>query len=272
MADLLFKSSWTSLVFEGRNKHYGAFELRQSYERHMLSALFCTLIAVGLITGVVFAIKSAAGPAPIPLIDGNTLTIVEFRSDPEVYTMPKSPEALPKATRKSSNSTPTAVAPDQSRATAANTPSTTTPTELGNTGTETPTAAGSGETNSGNAEPGITGTEAGPSGTAIDNTIDVSAFAEVMPQFNGNLKAYIANEFDYPSMAVSHGIEGKVLVEVILDEEGKIRKAKILRSLGYGCDEEALRVVYAMPKWEPARVGNRPVKIKMVIPITLKLQ
>lgn len=270
MADLLFKSSWTSIVFEGRNKHYGAFELRQSYDRHMLSALFCTLLSVGLITGIVFTLKWVAGTSTIPSLDENSPTIVEWRSDPEVYTMPKAKETLPKAKSSSSNSTPTSVAADQTTTAAKTTQAIATPIEVSNEGSTITTATEPSGTNTSDMNLGITGTEAGSTGT--ETTWDASAFAEVMPHFNGNLKAYIANEFNYPSMAVSHGIEGKVLVEVILDEEGKIRKAKILRSLGYGCDEEALRVVYAMPKWEPARVGNRPVKIRMVIPITLKLQ
>jgi len=100
-------------------------------------------------------------------------------------------------------------------------------------------------------------------------------FVEQMPNYkssNDNLMAFISKNIKYPEVAKSAGIEGKVMVEFVIDKQGKVRNAKVLKGIGSGCDEEALRVINMMKDWEPGKQAGKPVNVKMVIPIHFKLQ
>ena len=96
-----------------------------------------------------------------------------------------------------------------------------------------------------------------------------------MPVFPGGdheLIRYIADNLDYPKDAMESGIEGRVFVKIIVEPNGSISNAKIIRGLGYGCDEEAVRVVESMPNWKPGRKNGETVRVNMAIPVNFKLQ
>lgn len=81
----------------------------------------------------------------------------------------------------------------------------------------------------------------------------------LVPQFPGgkdSLSLFIKNHTKYPSSARKHGINGTVQVTFIVTKAGEITKARIYKSLGYGCDEEALRIVKIMPHWKPGMMGR----------------
>jgi periplasmic protein TonB len=90
------------------------------------------------------------------------------------------------------------------------------------------------------------------------------------PQFPGGQKAltrYLDQQVRYPKAAAKAGITGRVFASFVIDTVGRISQAAILRGLGYGCDEEAIRVVEQMPRWIPGRLYNRPVSVKYNLPI-----
>ena len=96
-----------------------------------------------------------------------------------------------------------------------------------------------------------------------------------MPVFPGGdheLIRYIADNLDYPKDAMESGIEGRVFVKIIVEPNGNISNAKIIRGLGYGCDEEAIRVVESMPNWKPGRKNGETVRVNMAVPVNFKLQ
>jgi periplasmic protein TonB len=93
---------------------------------------------------------------------------------------------------------------------------------------------------------------------------------EQQPQFPGGQKAltrYLDQQVRYPKAAAKAGITGRVFASFVIDTVGRISQAAILRGLGYGCDEEAIRVVEQMPRWIPGRLYNRPVSVKYNLPI-----
>lgn len=81
------------------------------------------------------------------------------------------------------------------------------------------------------------------------------------------LISYLKNTLQYPEDAEKKGIEGIVSLSFIIDEKGNVLEPKIVRDIGGGCGEEALRVVSEMPVWEAGREKNRPVKTKMTLPV-----
>jgi TonB family protein len=93
---------------------------------------------------------------------------------------------------------------------------------------------------------------------------------EQNPEFKGgyeNMQKYLKQNLIYPSDAVKRGISGTVFVQFVISETGKVSNAKILRGIGGGCDEEALRVVRSMPDWIPGRIYGKVVKVMFQIPV-----
>lgn len=100
--------------------------------------------------------------------------------------------------------------------------------------------------------------------------------ADIMPQFPGGeaaLDNYIQTSIQYPQQALNNDKEGTVFVRFAIDENGKVMKATILgNQLGYGLDEEALRVVNDMPAWMPGKIKGKTVKVYYTLPIAYTLQ
>ena len=108
---------------------------------------------------------------------------------------------------------------------------------------------------------------------ALDNE-PVYTEVDQLPVFDGGLTAlykHISDNIKYPEQARIKGIEGKVFVEFIISKDGSIKNTRILRGINPDCDSEALRVVSQMPSWKPAVYKDHVVNIKMVLPITFKL-
>lgn len=100
------------------------------------------------------------------------------------------------------------------------------------------------------------------------------SIVEKNPEFPGGvheLYKYLRETINYPDSAKIAGIQGKVLVSFVVRETGKIDSVKVLRGIGGGCDEEALKVLKAMPDWIPGKQRNQPVNVQMVLPIEFKL-
>ena len=95
-----------------------------------------------------------------------------------------------------------------------------------------------------------------------------------MPSFPGGDEAYfryMKENTSYPTWAREAGIEGVVYVEFVVDTHGEVSNAKVIRKIGGGCDEEALRVVKNMPVWNPGLQLNKPVPVIMSLPVHFKL-
>lgn len=99
--------------------------------------------------------------------------------------------------------------------------------------------------------------------------------AEVMPEFPGGeqaLSKYIENNIDYPQDAIDVNKEGTVRVSFVIDEKGNVVKpATEGTALGDGLDEEAVKVINQLPAWKPGTVKGRPVKTRLMLPITFQL-
>ena len=104
-----------------------------------------------------------------------------------------------------------------------------------------------------------------------DEIFDV---VETMPTPPGGMEGwnkYLSQNLKYPTQARRMGIEGTVYVVFVVNTDGSIQDVEILRGIGGGCDEEAMRVVKAAPNWEPGKQRGRPVRVKMRLPIRFKL-
>lgn len=83
---------------------------------------------------------------------------------------------------------------------------------------------------------------------------------------------YVGSKLKYPAQATRMGVEGKVYVEFVINRDGTIVDVRVVRGIGAGCDEEAVRVVQSSPPWNPGKQRGKPVRQKYTLPIQFKLQ
>jgi len=102
---------------------------------------------------------------------------------------------------------------------------------------------------------------------------DVFTVVEQTPQFPGGMEAfyeYLSTNLKYPEEAIKNQAEGKVYVEFVVEKNGDLSNVRAVKGVGYGCDEEAVRVVKNAPAFEPGEQRGRKVRVKMVLPIMFK--
>lgn len=98
---------------------------------------------------------------------------------------------------------------------------------------------------------------------------------EEMPEFPGGMNEllkYLAKSIKYPVIAQENGIQGRVICAFVVNRDGSIVDAEVLRGVDPSLDKEALRVIMAMPKWKPGKQRGKPVRVKYTVPVTFRLQ
>jgi protein TonB len=104
---------------------------------------------------------------------------------------------------------------------------------------------------------------------------EIFTVVESMPEFPGGMGAlmkYLAENIKYPPLAKESGIQGRVFINFVVEPNGAISNVKVLRGIGGGCDEEAVRVVEAMPKWKAGMQRGKPVRVSYNLPVKFTLQ
>ena len=103
----------------------------------------------------------------------------------------------------------------------------------------------------------------------------VYQICEQMPEFPGGVEAlmdFVAKNVVYPQEAMDKEISGRVYVSFVIEKDGSVNEVKVMKGIGGGCDDEAVRVIKAMPKWKPGKQDGKPVRVSYMMPITFKLQ
>lgn len=94
---------------------------------------------------------------------------------------------------------------------------------------------------------------------------------ETMPSFKGNMNKWLKDNVKYPILAQENGISGRVFVAFVIEVDGSITDVKVARAVDPSLDKEAVRVVKAMPKWNPGKQRNKPVRVAFTVPINFTL-
>ena len=110
-----------------------------------------------------------------------------------------------------------------------------------------------------------------------DDVVEQEIFkiVEEMPSFPGGeqkLMEFVGKNIKYPQIARETGIQGRVFVNFVVEPDGSVSNVSVLRGIGGGCDEEAMRVVKSMPKWKPGKQRGKAVRVSYQIPVFFKLQ
>jgi len=255
------------IIFENRNKNYGAYQLRRTYNDHMAKAMYLTIIII-----LTFIVSSnILAKTKLKIIEP---IVINVKPDSLIIiNLPSIPKTKPNFnTQNHKFKTTKVVAPrivnDNEDIKEINVP-TVDEIRLVSIGTET---------SDGDTLANVNGNEQGDmiktgtlNGSSESTYVD---FAEVMPSFPGGaekLYKYLQKNINYPSIARENRIEGTVIVGFIVSQFGEILNVEAMRTIGGGCDEEAVRVISRMPKWNPGQHRNKTVAVKYSLPLKFKL-
>lgn len=263
----VLQTDYLDLIYNHRNKAYGGYELRKHYNRRIGKA--ASFFFLGLCAIVSFSFVTADHTVTAPL---NKVQIVFTAID--IHTaIPKAiPRVLPPVMPASSAATKSATfIPEITHDN--HVPPDAPPTEIkipGNTKTGTSVSGSSAAgTSSGNTNTDGRATTIIPS--VIIPPAPPAKWVSQMPEFNGELSAYLAAHLKYPEVARSQGIQGQVIIQFVVNEDGSVSDAKVVRGIGGGCDEEALRMTKSMPKWKPGKQNGTAVKVFFILPVRFEL-
>jgi protein TonB len=251
--------SWDDLIFENRNKAYGAYAIRQSYQEGVFKGILTStgIIVAVFILAVFFNGKSILPPLPKgPIVEPGSVPYIK-RDLPK-----EQPRTEPQQNTRR-DLTPVAVVNN--------------PDSVANQPESTPASTGTEGTGNGPVS-SDTGTGGVPEGTvteAIEKPNQVFTHVEVMPSYRGGYEKMmktLSRNMKYPASARRTGKEGTAYVEFVVDNEGNIQDVKVLRGFDMACDKEALRIVSLLTEWNPGLQNQLAVNVKLVLPIKFKLE
>ncbi|RDV14114.1 energy transducer TonB [Pontibacter diazotrophicus] len=268
-SNLAAKASLDDIVFEGRNKAYGAYLLRKLYNNHITKAAIIATVLFLLFISI---------PLIAKMIEGEEEEVVVERIVTEVDLAPPPPidEATPPPPPPPPPDLPPP--PPPVRATVKYTPPVVKRDEEVQQEEEIPDVEVLEE-----VDAGIETVEGDPDAPMdlgeIDGTSDVVAevveekpytYVEQMPEFPGGeteMLRYLGKNIRYPAAAQRAGIEGIVVLSFVISRTGEISEIEVIKNLGGGTDEEAVRVVKSMPKWTPGKQNGRTVPVRYTLPV-----
>jgi len=268
----LYKTEWLELVFQNRNKTYGAYELRlhnnQTTVKSLIiaSILFTSLIISPMVYDQLFHVDVIADN---PIVEDPITVVNLMKADakvPEVASAPKAP-IINHAT----------IANPPLRVVQAERVTIEAPTQVELSQAEISSMTSAGEQGSGLNQVDV---PAGNGGTGIaetppvDNTVHALSTIEAYPEFPGGQAAFakfMSRNLRFPNMAIEAGIFGKVFVSFIIEKNGELSNIKIMKGIGAGCDEEAIRVLSKSPKWKAGVQNDQNVRVMYTIPINFQL-
>ncbi|MDR3188174.1 MAG: energy transducer TonB [Prevotellaceae bacterium] len=262
---------WTELIFEGKNQAYGAFYLRRtSWRRHVLA-----LLIMAAFTGLVMLI-----PFLVETVKKTREYLGGVDTQVELATIKEAPE-IPKEVIKTE---PEAPPPPPLKSSIKFTPPVITDDDKVRDDEQMASQEHLSETKVTISIANITGDDDNPNAVDIAElnehkvvVADEQPFmaVEQMPQFPGGdraLRKFLAENTRYPALAQENNIQGRVVIRFVVGKDGSVDRVEVLQGLDRVCDEEAIRVVKAMPKWIPGRHNGRAVPVVYTVPIVFKLQ
>ncbi len=270
----LYETSWTDIVFENRNKEYGAYHLRQENAKTSLFALFigASLLTAAVSIPMVYNYLNPENGTIIscPIAESDPVVVSDF----DAYVPPKTEEEapMPKVTQPITENIITQqqlINPIITRPTEATAEPIATNDALKNI-TDNSTA------NTGGTGVG-TGTSTG-TGTGVDapsvpnNTIMNSAVLDKKPEFPGGINkfyTYVGNNFEKPELDSEMAI--RVSVSFVIEKDGSMTDIRVIKDPGYGLGAEAIRVLKSLKtKWSPGILDGKPVRTSYNLPITIQ--
>jgi protein TonB len=254
----IYTNEWCDMVFEGRNKEYGAYEDRKkSSKRHGLALI----IAVSVFTiGVSAPVLIKALKPERKVRNVEVTSLADIKIDKPIENKIEEPPPPPPM-KNTVKFTPPEVTTEEV------TEEVKTVDELKDTKAQISVADVKGSDDANAVDVADL--------KVVEEKEEPLQFVEQMPEFPGGTDAmmkFLNSNIRYPSIATEMGITGRVILQFVVDKHGKINNVKVLRGIGGGCDEEAIRVVKAMPGWKPGRQNGKEVPVYFTLPVVFQLK
>ena len=278
----LSSKEWRDIVFEGKNKEYGAYEMREnSTARHtraviiVLACLVAILVLLILSLTGVFSRAEEEGPDAATEQELATFAadeVIEEEPEEEQVKFEEPEEIIqPEEVANEQRITDLPIVEDDKFD---ETKEVKTQEEM--TQNEAQAGAvditeGTNDLNKQVVKEQIIAPEPAPEPEKVYNI----AMVEQKPEFPGGEAAmykWLGDHINYPAAASEEGVSGRVVVEFVVSKTGAIENVRVLRGRHPALDKEALRVVKSMPKWQPGRNNGQPVKVTYTLPVTFRLQ
>ncbi|WP_264553537.1 energy transducer TonB [Flavobacterium sp. N2038] len=268
----IYESKWTNLVFENKNKEYGAYQLRQENSKTTITALFMGLLLLAALGSVSMLINKFRTVDPVENAPDNILPDVITPVDLKPYVEPQKAEPVlpvqesaPAVVTTSSQLTNPVVshtdeAVQEIAINKENVPVVENATGNGNVVNAIPSSGGG------------TG-EVAPPTVNINEPVN-SAVLDKMPEFPGGMSkfySYVGNNFTRPELDAERTL--KVYVSFVIERDGSITDIVVQKDPGYGMAKEAIRVLKSLKtKWTPGILNGKPVRTAYNLPITIKTE
>jgi periplasmic protein TonB len=261
-ADDILNSDLDDIIFERRNKDYGAYYLRKIYDTHISRAfLICLSIFLLFFGGPLlykFLMRNNNTSVAKP-----TIVITKLSAPPPIEKIPPPPPPpnMPPPP-KEIKFVPPVIKPDEKV-----TPEQEPPKQEDIQKADVTNAPAPTDENVQFEQPQTAVVEQPP-------PPKIFKYVEQMPTFPGGQQAlmdYLAKNIRYPAAARENGIQGSVVLQFVVDETGNISSIQVLRDIGGGCADEAVRVVKAMPQWTPGKQNGAAVKVYFTLPVAFRL-
>lgn len=285
----LCSPQWVEMIFEGRNKSYGAYQLRKGTGKRNIWAIVIMLVAAVIIGSIIGInqIVEAQKAHETYLAEMRASKLAEEQAKKEAQKKKKEvkpvvqeqkKEVVPEV-RKTVQFTAPVIKPDEQVKNQIDL------TQIKKAMDEG--AAAGGQTQEGSTERTnnnslITQTEVPikietpkpVEEKKVEQVVESKplTIAEKMPSFKGNVNAWLASHLQYPAVAAENGVQGKVIVRFVVGKDGSVSQASVVRSVDPALDREALRAVNAMPKWNPGMNNGQPAAVWFTLPVTFRLQ
>jgi len=266
----IFETRWIDLVFENRNKEYGAYQLRQENPRTTMKALLITTVLLAVVVAIPKFSKTNAAPVTPVLVlpEGTVVKEVIYVKKTEE---PKKPKTTTAAPAKKSDPKPQdqLVNPVVTEAQRAQPDIAINALNTSNNPSENPgTPQGNPYGNSGSTDGGTDITETGPEVPLDGYELDVN------PSFPGGINAflsYVGKNFRTPEVELDGTM--KVFVSFVVEKDGSLTDIKVIKDPGYGLGAEAIRVLKSLKtKWQPGKKNGKAVRAYYNLPITVQTQ
>jgi protein TonB len=256
----LFKRQWIDIVFEGKNKAYGAYELRNENPKTTLRALIIGTIIFGLAVSAPLIISFLPDFSKNEeVLDQKIVTIKLPPKEEQPKDLPPPPPPPPKV--------------DQVKFVKPVVAKTEEIVEEPPKVEEIKDKKIGDKTIEGDPDAELTVEPPGNGPSQVveeDNNIYNTAGIEVKPDFPGGLDKFykfIGKNFQVPE---EEGLKGKVFVTFVVEKDGSLTDIKVLRDIGYGTGKEAIRVLKSCPKWNPGEQNGKKVRVLYSLPISIQ--
>lgn len=258
-------SDMDEIVFEDRNKSYGAYVLRRIYVKNIYVALLVAFSIIAFAVGLPEIIKALSPKEEVIERPKTKISIADLAPPPPIQNTPPPPKLnLPPPPTEVIKFLPPKVTEKE------------VPEEE-----EMPTIEEVKKAPVIGAEniegPGDVVFEEPPAeiGTGEEESApQIFTVVEQMPEFPGGTAAlmkYLGKNINYPPTAIERGVEGRVFVSFVVGPDGSITDVQVLKGIGSGCDQEAVRVIQKMPPWKPGKQSGRAVTVRYQLPVIFKL-